>query len=121
MRGRDACAQILTDGDDLFHWKASNATQESREILAVDKLHRKEDLTLGLSDVKDAAHGGVGNLTREARLVDDALPPFFGIFMNQLQRHRGLQYEVLRLPHFGHPPLANPRDDAVAAGEQVAR
>jgi hypothetical protein len=57
MRGREARADLTRDFDRLVLGKAADASQQRREILAVDVLHREEELAINLADV---ACGDVG-------------------------------------------------------------
>ena len=120
VRGRQAGAQLAGDVDDLLGRQPADAPEQRREVLAAHELHREEDLAVGLADVEDPADRRMRDLPRESHFVEDALARLGARRVDQLQRDRRLEHEVVGAPDVAHAAAADPRDHPVAAGEHVA-
>jgi hypothetical protein len=72
VRGGQTRAELTRHADRAVLREASDAAQKRREVLAVDVLHRKVVLPLGLADVVDTTDVGVRDLPRQLDLVEKA-------------------------------------------------
>ena len=77
-------------------------------------------MPIGLADVEDPADRRMGDLPRQPHLVEDPLAAVRDGRVDQLQRDRGVEHEVVGAPDVAHAAAADPRDHPVAAGEQLA-
>ena len=76
----------------------------------------------GFADIEDPAHRRVRDLPREPDFLEDARRGLTGLArVHQLERHGGLEHQVVRSPDVAHAAAADARDHPVAAGEHVAR
>ena len=100
--------------------QTARALEERGQILAVHELHRKEDRVAGFADVEDPAHRRVRDLPREPHLLKDASAVRRAGRVDQLERDRRLEDQVVGSPHVAHAAAADARNHPVAAGEQVA-
>ena len=91
--------------------------EQCGEILALDELHREEDLAVGLADVEHAADGRVGNLPCEPHFLEDPLALGISGRIDELQRDRRVEDQVVGAPDLAHPAAPDARDHAVTAGE----
>ena len=121
VRHRQAAAQLPADIGDFLRWQPADAPQKRGQVLALDELHRIEDAAGGFPDIEHAAHGRMRNLPRQPDFVEDALAAFRGRRVNQLQRDRGQQDQVIGLPDVAHAAPSDSRDHPVAAREHLAR
>lgn len=120
VRRRGAGAELMGNLDDLFRRKPADAADQRREVLAGHELHGKEHPAFGFADVEDAADSRVGDLPREANLVEDANTRILGARLNQLQRDGRFKDEIVGAPDVPHPASADPRNHPVAPGEHLA-
>ena len=96
---------------------------ERREVLAVDVLHRQEQVAVGLADVVDAADVRVRDLPRRAHFVVELREPRRVVRerrRQELQRDRLAELQVVGPIDLAHAAAAEQADDAVAAVEQRA-
>ena len=93
-------AQLNPDLEDLLGGKATDAAQQDRQVIALHQFHGAERLAVGLTHVEDAADGRMRDLPRQAHLGQNPLALLRGGEPDDLERHRRLQHEVFRLPHF---------------------
>ena len=114
-------AQLLSDFQHAFRGETAGMAKQCGEVLTLDELHRVEDLAVGLADVEHAAHGRVRNLPREPHLFEDPLA--FGVSgrIDELQRNRRVEDEVVGAPDLSHPAAPDARHHAVTAGEHESR
>ena len=85
------------------------------EGLALDQLHRDEDLAVGLVDLVDRGDVRVGDGGGGTRLTHEAQPAALvadRILLQHLQRHVAPELLVDRLINDTHPPLTNLLEDA---------
>jgi hypothetical protein len=120
VRRRQAAAQLAGDVDHLLGRQPADPADQRRQVLSFHELHRVEDAELRLADVEDAAHGRVGDLSRQADFVQQPLAPFRDRRVDQLQRHRRVEHQIVGAPHIAHAATADARDHPVAAGEELA-
>ncbi len=123
VRGGHARAQLPRDLERLVRRQPPDATQQRRQILSIDELHREELESVDVADVMDAADVRMRDLPRDAR---------FGMkprqrarrhgkrLRQELQRHRLIELQVVGLVDFAHPADAEQADDAVAVRENSA-
>jgi hypothetical protein len=84
----------------------------------------QERLAVGVADVVDAADVLVGDLTGEAHLVVNCASRAGSVSSDSgrnFNRDRLIQRQVVGAVDFAHPALAQPADNAIAAGEDGTR
>ncbi len=124
MRGGQAGAYLTGHFDALVGGQPSDASQQRREVFAVDELHRQKVTAVDVAHVVDAAHVRMRNLPRDAHLVEEALQArrlTMHRFGQELERDRLAQLQVLGPIHLPHATATDQSDDAVAAKEKRAR
>ena len=123
VRGGQAGAEAAADFCRLVRSDSPDPSEQCREILTADELHRQEGLSVGLADVVDPAYVRMRDLARGADLAPKACQPL-GIAherrRQELQRDDLAKRQILGAIHFAHPAFADDPDDAIAAGEQRA-
>ena len=110
-------AQLARDLERLVVGQTTDATQERRQILAVDELHRQERQSIDLTDVVDTADVGVRHLPGGANLFQQTLVQrrIMGRSLRQeLERDLLVQLQVMGAIHLAHSPGSDPTGDAVA-------
>ena len=123
MGGGESRAQLARDVGGFVFRESANPAERAREVFPVDVLHREIQEAVGLADVVDAAHVGVGDLPRGAHLVvklSEAHRIVAERFRQELQRDRLAEAQIVRPIHLPHPAAAEETDDPVAAVEQRA-
>jgi hypothetical protein len=81
-------------------------------------------LALGITDVINASHVGVGDLERHPHLVQEALEPTLvplHLARQKLQRHRLTELQVIGSVDLAHPAPAQQADDSIPLGQHRAR
>jgi hypothetical protein len=105
MNGVESGAELSGDFDRLVGGKSADATQERREIVAVNKLHREKVRAFHFSDVENATDVRVRD---PARRADFAVKPFERrfvpgeIFRQELERDRLIKLEVFGFIDLAH-------------------
>ncbi len=121
--GGDPRAELAAHLHRLVRWKAADATQQRREVLAVHVLHGDEVLALGLADVVGPTDVGVGDLTGNTHLVMKPAQPHGvvgGTLRQKLEGDRLAQLQVVGTVHLAHAAAAETAHDAISLGEQGA-
>ena len=72
---RETGAELARSAPPCPRGRPADAAQQRGQVLAVDVLHREVVLAVDFADVVDAADVGVGDLARDAHLVEEALQP----------------------------------------------
>ena len=122
--GGEAAAELARDVEGLVGGKPADAPHERGEVLAVDELHREEQVVLGLGHVVDAADRRVRDLARQPHL---AVEPLESVRLRadaagqELEGDRLVEAQVVGAVDLAHPAAADQADDAVAAGQHHAR
>jgi hypothetical protein len=123
VRGGEPGADLARQFDRPILREATDATQQQREIFAIDVFHRQEGVPLVLADVEHAA---------DVRMRDQARHPNFGVDLHQprrvaidrlrqkLQGDGLAQFQIVRAVDLAHAPFSQASDDAVAAVEESA-
>ena len=117
---RQSRAQLPGHPHRPFLGEAADATEERSQILAVHVLHGEEVVSVHLADVPHAADVRVGNLTRQAHLVEEALPAVCVVAerrRQELERHRLPELHVVCPIDLAHSAAAERRDDPIPIGE----
>ena len=117
-------AQLLRQLDTFVRRQPADASQQRRQILAVDIFHRQELLSLDLADVVDTANVGVAHPSRQAHLV-----PQLGEgrrivgqgLGKKLEGHRLAELQIVGANHLPHATAAEDGDHAVTATERRSR
>jgi len=120
VRGCEAGAKLARDLERFVCWKPTNATQQRREILSIDELHRQEVTATTLADVVHAANIWMRNLAREFDFLMEFGDPVdvAGEFVRQkLEGYRLPEFQVFRPIHFTHAAAADQADDPITVGQ----
>jgi len=120
---RQPGAQLPRNLHRLVTRQPADATQQPRQILAIDVLHRHVVLPLGLTDVKHPADVGVRHLARHAHLVEQ--PRHVPLILHEaarqeLQRHLLAELQIVGAVHLAHAAATQQADNAVAPGDRGA-
>jgi len=118
---RQPGAELMSDLDDFLRRQPADPFEERREILALHQLHREEDLAFRFSHIVDTAYRRMRDPPREPDFVEDAEARVGAGQMNQFQRYRRLEDEVVGTPYVAHAATAYPRDHPIAPGEDITR
>jgi hypothetical protein len=126
--GRQTGADAARDLDCFVLRQTPDSPEQRGQVLSVDVLHGKVGVAVQLADVVDPANVGMGDLERDADLVQEALVAVRVPRQRpgqELQRHGLAQFEVVRAVDLAHPAAPEQADDAVAvcqhrAGEELA-
>jgi hypothetical protein len=121
MRGGERVAQLHPDLDDPLGRKPPGACQQDRQVLAFHQFHRTEHRAVDFAHVEHAADGRMSDLPRQPHFHENPLAVFACGGPDDLHRHRGLQYQILGLPHLTGIAPSQPGDDAEPAGEELPR
>ncbi len=116
--------QLPRNLDRLLQRRSPEPAQDGAQVLAVDVLHRQEELAVGLADVVHATDVGVRDLPRHANLVAQACQRrrIVGEMGGQeLQRDRLAELQVVGAVDLAHAAPAEQPDDAVALAESRSR
>ena len=120
VRGGEARADLARQLDRAVLRKAADATEQRREILAVDVLHRQERVAFELADVVHAAHVGMRDLPRHADFRMELRQPrriAIERLGEELQRDRLAELQIVGPIHLAHTAPTEAPDDPVAAVE----
>ena len=124
VRGRQPRRHLPRDLHRLGRGQPADAAEQRGEVLAVHVLHADEVAPLGLADVVDPADVRVRHLPRAAHLGAEALHEarVRGRRRRQeLERDGNAEGQVVGAVDFAHAAAAEQANDAVAAGEHLAR
>ena len=108
------------DLDRLIRRQPPDATQQRREIFAVDVLHRDERTATPLGDVVNPADIRMRDLARGPRLVAQSRRERGIIAAQELQRDRLAKREIVGAVDLSHAAATEQSDDAIARGEDGA-
>ena len=120
----EAGADLASGLDRLVGGQAADASQEARQVLAVNELHGQEVHPVRLLDVVDAADVGVRDAACQPDLRQQSLesPGIATEWLRQeLQSHRLPELEILGAVDLAHAALSDALDDAIPACEDPAR
>jgi hypothetical protein len=102
--------------------QAADPSQQRRQVLSVDVLHRQEVLAVHLPHVPHVAHVRVCHLAGEADLVEEP-PPTIRVFAERggekLEGDRLPELRVVGPVDLAHSPPAEARHDPIAAGQDL--
>ena len=124
VRGGEPAAELARDVEGLVARQPADAPHQRGEVLAVDELHREEQVIVGLRHVVHAADRGVRDLARQPHL---AVEPLETVRVGadpagqELQRHGLVEAQVVGAVDLAHAAAADQADDAVAAGQHHSR
>ena len=121
------CSERVDDGQQDLHGldggESALAVQDLAQGLTLQELHDHEGLVVsGPAEVEHAADGRVLEPRGGPRLGQEAvLVGLRGhVAADQLERHLGIERQVLRDPHRAHAPLAQEADELVLVGDDLA-
>src|SRR5580700_2955406 len=123
MRSRQTNADLVRGFQSLVRWKAADAAQQGRKILAVDVLHGKKVLAVDLANVVDTTDIRVRNLTGVAYL---GVKPCKrrGIMLDRsgkkLQGYNNAELKILSAVDFAHAATSQKSDDPIPLDENSA-
>jgi hypothetical protein len=124
MRGRERARDRQEHLDRLLRRHPAPPLQPAGERHALEELHHQERLAgFGLSEIEHAHDRRMAEPRRRARLPEQALGgvDIEALLVEHLDRHIDVEPQAARPPHRPHAPDAQPANDLVLAGEDVAR
>ena len=117
VRRLQAGAELPRDLDRFVLGQSSDASEQGREIFAIDVLHRQEVPAVGLSDVVDATDVGVCDLERHAHFGQEPLESLWvalDVARQELQGDGLTEREVVGPIDLAHTTTAQEPEHAVA-------
>jgi hypothetical protein len=123
MRAGHRAAHPGEDLRDLLEGELRRAPQTRAERLSLEELHHDEGGVLLHAVVDDLHHVGAAKRRGGARLAQEPRPLRVALGetrIEQLDRDRGAQTELLSAPHRPHAPLSDEGEDSIAGVEDLA-
>ena len=123
VRGRQTGADLVRRLQSLVRWQTTYATQQRRQVLAVDVLHGEKVLPVDLTDVVNATDIGVRNLAGIPYL---SMKPCKsrGVILKRggkkLESYDIPELEILRAVDFAHSTAAKQSNDPIPLDEDSA-
>jgi hypothetical protein len=120
MCGGQPAAELNPDVEDFFRRQPPGMPKQRREILPRDELHRVEDLPVRFADVKNATHRRMSDLACEPHFTQNLGAVGVSRRVDELQRNRRVQNQVVGTPHLAHAASPDARHHAIAPREDGA-
>src|SRR5579863_54797 len=122
MRCGQTGTELARNVESFIFGKASNASQQRRQIFAVNILHGEEVVALDIAHVVHAANIGVRNASRDPHFVLESLKQsliarsFVG---KELESHLLAEREIIGPIDLTHAALSEQGNNAVTARQQT--
>jgi hypothetical protein len=115
---REPRRQVARQLQPLVGGQPPDASEQRRQVFPVHVLHGQERVLAHLDDVVDAAHVGVRHPAADAHLAVELLQPLRRQrAVEEFQRDRLAELDVVGAVDLAHPALAQERHDPVSARE----
>lgn len=122
--GGEAGADLAGDFGGLVRREPTNAADDRVEIFPVDVFHGKKRGAVGIADIEDATHVGMGNLARNADFGMKSRESGFILrerLGKKLDSHDLAELQIFGSVDLTHPTPAGDSHNAIALSNHLSR